>query len=64
MYKMEPGRTFADARIVSSGVVMGSDRKVTAELFVNASDFYNARRFANAVQSRQCLPGTPANACS
>ena len=64
MYQMEPGRTFADARIVAQGVVLGSERRVTVELFVHASDFYNTRRFANAVHSRQCLPGLPLSASS
>ena len=59
MYKLEAGRTFADSRIVAQGVVLGSQRKVIAELYVHATDFYNARRFANAVHSRQSIPGMP-----
>ena len=57
MYKLEAGRTFADSRIVAQGVVMDSQRKVTAELFVHPTDFHNARRFANAVHARPCIPG-------
>ena len=57
MYRLETGRTFADSRIVAQGVVLGSQRKVIAELFVHVTDFYNARRFANAVHSRLSIPG-------
>ena len=59
LYRLEPGRTVSDARVVAQGVAIGSGRKVTVELFVLASDFFNARRFANAVHSHDCLPGEP-----